>query len=447
MSDVMQREAEWFDAVPLSVRGHAIFGVILLIVSFGGFGWWSFSAPLAAAVISPGSFVATGENKIVQHLEGGIIEAIFVSEGDMVEAGDVLMSLDHTAALAVERELRFRLARLEAIEARLIAQSEGRSTLTWSESLAAAARDDPEVAVILDGQELAFNAARSELDNELRILQRDIEALTIRSAGYLSQLTSNRTQQEILSDEYETTNSLLSRGLARRAEVASVRRSMVEAEGQIGRLQAEIDEIAEVRARYSAQMSNAIDTNRRAALQELQVTQTEIDAIRERASAARDVASRVEILSPVTGTIVRLYYHTAGGVVESGKAIAEILPADVPLIVEALIARMRGVPGACLVLADFSPKNILVHARGLTLVDFETAHAGDPAFDLGFFLSHLLLKAVRAAPDHEPYLALTQSFRDAYLGRYDAARRPPDLGRAARALGTRNALIDQQISR
>ena len=339
MSDVMQREAEWFDAVPRSVRGHAIFGLILLIMSFGGFGWWSFSAPLAAAVISPGSFVATGENKIVQHLEGGIIEEIFVSEGDMVEAGDVLMSLDHTAALAVERELRFRLARLEAIEARLIAQSEGRSTLTWSESLAAAARDDPEVAVILDGQELAFNAARSELDNELRILQRDIEALTIRSAGYLSQLTSNRTQQEILSDEYETTNSLLSRGLARRAEVASVRRSMVEAEGQIGRLQAEIDEIAEVRARYSAQMSNAIDTNRRAALQELQVTQTEIDAIRERASAARDVASRVEILSPVTGTIVRLYYHTAGGVVESGKAIAEILPADVPLIVEALIAR------------------------------------------------------------------------------------------------------------
>ncbi len=73
-----------------------------------------------------------------------------------------------------------------------------------------------------------------------------------------------------------------------------------------------------------------------------------------------------------------------------------------------------------MVLADFSPKNILVHARGLTVVDFETAHAGDPAFDLGFFLSHLLLKAVRASPDPEPYLALAQSFRDAYLGRYDA---------------------------
>ena len=62
----------------------------------------------------------------------------------------------------------------------------------------------------------------------------------------------------------------------------------------------------------------------------------------------------------------------------------------------ALIASMADPRPRCLVLGDFSPKNILVHARGLTLVDFETAHAGDPAFDLGFFLSHLLLKSVHA---------------------------------------------------
>lgn len=64
--------------------------------------------------------------------------------------------------------------------------------------------------------------------------------------------------------------------------------------------------------------------------------------------------------------------------------------------------------------ADFSPKNILAHSGGLTLVDFETAHAGDPAFDLGFFLSHLLLKAFRAAPAQGPYLALIDQFCAAY---------------------------------
>lgn len=75
---------------------------------------------------------------------------------------------------------------------------------------------------------------------------------------------------------------------------------------------------------------------------------------------------------------------------------------------------------------DFSPKNILVHARGLTLVDFETAHAGDPAFDLGFFLSHLILKAFRAAPRAEPFLELTRQFWGAYRR---SAGEDPDLVR------------------
>jgi 5-methylthioribose kinase len=59
---------------------------------------------------------------------------------------------------------------------------------------------------------------------------------------------------------------------------------------------------------------------------------------------------------------------------------------------------MAAVPDRTFVHADFSPKNILVHRQGLTVVDFETAHAGDPAFDIGFFLSHLSLKAFRSRP-------------------------------------------------
>jgi 5-methylthioribose kinase len=71
-------------------------------------------------------------------------------------------------------------------------------------------------------------------------------------------------------------------------------------------------------------------------------------------------------------------------------------------------------PGLSLVHADFSPKNLLVFSGGLMMVDFETGHFGDPAFDLGFFLSHLVLKACQAAPRHEPYLDLTRRFWDVY---------------------------------
>lgn len=114
------------------------------------------------------------------------------------------------------------------------------------------------------------------------------------------------------------------------------------------------------------------------------------------------------------------------------RTIARAHPEIGPQI-EALIASMSRTNHRCLVLADFSPKNILVHSQGLTLVDFETAHAGDPAFDLGFFLSHLYLKAFRGkSPDEAAtrppgqaaavaFLELIHEFLAAYRANKDVA--------------------------
>ncbi len=78
----------------------------------------------------------------------------------------------------------------------------------------------------------------------------------------------------------------------------------------------------------------------------------------------------------------------------------------------------------CLVHADFSPKNLLVFDAGLMMVDYETGHYGDPAFDLGFFLAHLMLKAYYRAPDSEPFFALTRAFWDAYAAQVRPAAGP-----------------------
>jgi 5-methylthioribose kinase len=78
--------------------------------------------------------------------------------------------------------------------------------------------------------------------------------------------------------------------------------------------------------------------------------------------------------------------------------------------------------------ADFSPKNLLVHRDGVTLVDYETGHWGDPAFDLGFFLSHLVLKAIKHDTQQRRYFDLTRAFWDRYRTHTDsAAPREPGL--------------------
>ncbi|EPX80754.1 HlyD family type I secretion periplasmic adaptor subunit [Litoreibacter arenae] len=330
---------EWYDDVPRSITRHTIFGLCLMLVAFGGFGAWAFRAPLAAAVIAQGSFVATGRNKIVQHLEGGIIREITVREGDKIEAGDVLVVLDETAALANRRELDVRKSRLEATAARLISEYREMERLEFPAELQERAKEDYEIASILDGQRLSFNVARSSLENDLSLLSRNMNALKIRAEGYRVQLASHRKLVGLLEEEHQTKKDLFESGLIRQSEVNALLRAKVEAQGQIGRLQAEVSENEELILKHETQILKARSLYRETALDELQIIQSELESVREKYRKAENVLTRSEVTAPVAGTVVRLHYFTPGGVIETGKPIAEILPKDAPLIVETLIPR------------------------------------------------------------------------------------------------------------
>jgi 5-methylthioribose kinase len=89
---------------------------------------------------------------------------------------------------------------------------------------------------------------------------------------------------------------------------------------------------------------------------------------------------------------------------------------EVAHVIEGIIQRML-TRRIALCHGDYSPKNILTHAQGFTLVDYETAHFGDPTMDLGFFLSHLVLKALKHYPAHQQYFDLTRAFWQGYSQR------------------------------
>ncbi|MDF2140288.1 HlyD family type I secretion periplasmic adaptor subunit [Paenirhodobacter sp. CAU 1674] len=329
---------EWYADVPRRVWGHAVLGFALMVLAFGGFGIWAFRAPLAAAVMAQGSFVATGQNKVMQHLEGGIIAEILVREGETVSAGQPIVRLDGTLASATKRELDVRRARLEATEARLLAEHRGADRLLFPASLTDKAAD-LEIASIMEGQRKGFEVARSALANDLALIGRNIEALEARRQGYALQRQSLAAQAAILSEELGNKQGLLDKGIVSRDTISALRRALLDAQGQGARLEAEVQEIDSMRARYQTQIERTLDEHRQAALSELQGIQAELESVREQLNKAENVLSRTELLAPVAGTVVRLYYHTAGGVIEPGRAVAEILPADAPLIVETLISR------------------------------------------------------------------------------------------------------------
>jgi len=339
MSDIAKvHDIEWFSEVPRSIRKQTTFGIILLGVTFGGFGGWALTAPLAAAVIAQGSFVATGQNKIVQHFEGGIIKEILVNEGDQVKADQPLILLDETAALAKERELFLRQVRLEAISARLYAQLGGKDEIELP-AILADNRMDPEVAPILEAQKLNFEAWKTKLGSEVALVEQNIMALGYRAEGYAKQREATIIQLGLLKEEAEGKEVLLKQGLIRKTEMKAIQRAIAEAEGEIARLAAEVSETHSQVNKEEQQIIQTKTAYREAVLDELQRIQAELDSVREQSRAAKNVLQRATINAPVTGTVVRLNYHTSGGVIESGKGIMEILPSDAPLIIEAHVPR------------------------------------------------------------------------------------------------------------
>ncbi|RWM93093.1 MAG: HlyD family type I secretion periplasmic adaptor subunit [Mesorhizobium sp.] len=331
-------DIEWYSEVPRSIWKQTAFGALLITVAFGGFGTWAFTAPLASAIIAQGSFVATGQNKIVQHLEGGIIKEILVNEGDHVSLDQPLIKLDETAAQTNERQLFLRKARLEAIAARLNAEVHGSGKIRFP-AIILDNRFDPEVSPIMESQQANFEAAERKRDSDIALFDQNKKAMEFRNEGIEEQISSVRRQLQFLKEEYQGKQRLLEQGLIRGTEVKAIQRAMADADGQIGKMVAEVAENREQIVRFEQQITQTKDTYRQAALQELQSLEAELDAVREKSREAENVLRRVTIKAPEPGTIIRMYYHTAGGVIESGKAILEILPSDVPLVIEAQVPR------------------------------------------------------------------------------------------------------------
>jgi len=153
------------------------------------------------------------------------------------------------------------------------------------------------------------------------------------------QRQSLEAQLQIVLDDLKIKDSLLEGGMVARDKVTMLRRAELEATGQLARIEAEILEIDEMRQKFQTQIDKTRDEYSKAALAELQAIQAEAESVREQVRKAANVLNRTEVLAPVSGTVVRLYYHTSGGVIETGRAIAEILPDDAPLIIETLVPR------------------------------------------------------------------------------------------------------------
>lgn len=325
---------EWYRGVPLSAKWPIFTGLAILVVWLGFFGVWAGIAPLNSAVVASGTFVATGQNKLVQHFEGGIIREIAVKDGDVVEANQVLVRMDDTAAKSKLRRLELKKYRLLAMKARLQAEMSASETIetpaAFSES-----EGDPEIKAILERQRAELRARRASLVSEESVLVKQIAGLEESIRGYQAQVQSTQERIALFAEELKDKNSLLGQQLVRKSDVLALRRSEAGLGGELGEYLGRIADSKERIAQANERIAQLHAAAFRDAIKELRETEADLDDVEEQIRAARDVVDRVEVRSPVRGVVVKKNFHTPGGVVAPGAVILELLPIGEERIIEA----------------------------------------------------------------------------------------------------------------
>ena len=264
------------------------------LIAFAVFMLWATFAPIDAGVSATGTVMVSGYRKALQHPTGGVVQDILVKEGDIVKEGDVLIRINPLKAEAELSSAQLQYINALVIEARLQAERKGQKTIVWPKDLDTW-KGDARVEEARTIQQKLFDTRRTEI---------------------VAVIEGRRMQLATLADEAKSNAQLAAEGYVSKAQANQVMRSKVDAELQLSTMQ----------ATYFKEIDN-----------QLAEIQKNRDALKDRFQAVsfdRDLSS---IRAPVTGTVVGLKVYTKGGTISGGQILAEVVPAEVALIVDAQV--------------------------------------------------------------------------------------------------------------
>ncbi len=310
-----------------------IFGLLVVILGFGSFLAWTLYAPLAKGVVASGQVVVADKRKTIQHLEGGIIAAIHITEGQEVKAGQLLIELDDTRVKAERDLLQTRYFHSLAMLNRLDAERLAQDKVEFSEELLTR-EQDPSVNKILVSQINSFDARQTEISGQIDLLNQKIKQLEQKIKGLNAQKRSLAEQVRLVQQELKRTQAMYEKKLVELPRLIKQKKELVQIQGNISQIATEVT-TTEVAINETRLELLQIKKNRAQEVSEqILEVQTQVLELKEKLITAEDKLTRTKIVAPQAGTILGLSTHTIGGVIPSAKAILEIVPPSERLLVE-----------------------------------------------------------------------------------------------------------------
>ena len=305
------------------VRG-AVIVVVLLIV-------WSALAHVDEVTRGDAKVIPSRQLQVVQSLDGGVVAEILVKEGQVVEAGQLLLRIDETRATSGVRESAAQGFSLRARQARLRALAEGAA---FQPPTAANAEEQR----ILDEERRLYQSKQSELDtllsiNRQQLAQRQQELTEMQARRSAAQRGLELGQQELAQ-----TRPLLATGAVSQVDILRLERDVTRSKGEFEQAGAQIARVQAAIGEAQRKVQETELTFRNEARRDMAEAMGKLSALNEGAVALADRVDKAQVKSPVRGRVQRLLANTVGGVVQPGKDIVEIVPLDDTLVLEARIA-------------------------------------------------------------------------------------------------------------
>ncbi|MGL1919996.1 MAG: HlyD family type I secretion periplasmic adaptor subunit [Hyphomicrobiales bacterium] len=312
---------------------YIIGGIISICVLVFGIGGWAILAEISGAVIGQGILVVEGKPKIVQHLDGGQIAEIYVQNGDVVEASDILVKLDDTSLKANLAIVNNKLFEYSINRLSLIAERNGVIDFQIPDSLMNK-NEDINADQIIDSQKQLLSA-RTEMETaQIAQLKKRIIQNKDLINGLQALQATKQQQLNLINNELVSFTKLEKDGYATKAQLQAKKRESLQVEGEIAERLYEVLRIETSNSETEIQIIQIKQDHLEKILSELKQMDSQIQELEQQKITSLNQLSRVEITAPISGIIHNSQLHTRGGVVTPAIELMQIIPQNENLIIE-----------------------------------------------------------------------------------------------------------------
>lgn len=293
---------------------------------------WAAVAPIDEVTKGDAKVIPSKQLQVIQSLDGGIVSEILVKEGQVVEAGQMLLKIDETRATSGVRESAAQTFALQTKLARLKALAEGQSFTPPTPR-----KDNLEEQRVVEEERQLYDARRSEFHALVGISEQQLEQREQELTEAKSKRDSATRSLELSQQELTKTRPLLATGAVSEVEILRLERDVSRARGDKEQATAQSAKALAAIAEARRKIQETELSFRNEARKELSEVLGRLNALNEGAVALADKVDKAQVKSPVRGRVQRLLANTVGGVLQPGKDIVEIVPLDDALVLEAKV--------------------------------------------------------------------------------------------------------------